>query len=149
MASKGAADMSDAITRAEQNKKIVRDSFEAWANGTGGPFQLLADDVVWTIEGKSVAAKAYAGRESFISGVIKPFNARMRDRLKPTVRSICAEGDTVIIFFDAAATARDGKPYNNTYFWYFEMKGGKVVKASALYDSIAFNNLWSRVAPEG
>jgi hypothetical protein len=30
----------------------------------------------------------------------------------------------------------------------FEMRAGKVVKASALYDSIAFNDLWSRVTPE-
>jgi uncharacterized protein len=74
--------------------------------------------------------------------------ARLRAPLKPKVRSICAHGDIVVIFFDGEATARDGKPYNNTYFWQFEMRGGKVVKASALYDSIAFNDLWSRVAPE-
>src|SRR5262249_18526210 len=42
---------------AASNKALVRDSFEAWANGTGGPFQLLADDAVWTIEGNSLAPK--------------------------------------------------------------------------------------------
>ena len=141
--------MSDAISRAEQNKQIVRDSFDAWAKGTGGPFALLADDAVWTIEGRSIAAKTYVGKKTFIREVIGPLNARLRDRLKPKVRSICADGDAVVIFFDGEATARDGKPYSNTYFWQFEMQEGKVVKASALYDSIAFNDLWSRVAPEG
>ena len=133
---------------AEQNKKVVRDCFEAWAQGTGGPFDLLADDAVWTIEGSSIAAKTYVGRKTFIREVIRPLNARLRAPLKPRVRSICADGDTVVIFFDGEATARGGKPYNNTYFWQFEMRGGKVVKASALYDSIAFNDLWSRIAPE-
>jgi uncharacterized protein len=134
---------------AAANKALVRDSFEAWANGTGGPFDLLADDAVWTIEGQSVAAKAYVGRKAFVREVVRPLNARLRDRLRPKVRNICADGNTVVIFFDGEATARDGKPYNNTYFWQFEMQGGKVVKASALYDSIAFNDLWSRVPPDG
>ena len=133
---------------AASNKALVRNSFEAWANGTGGPFALLADDAVWTIEGRSLAAKTYVGRKTFIREVIRPLNARLRAPLKPRVRSICADGDTVVIFFDGEATARGGKPYNNTYFWQFEMRGGKVVKASALYDSIAFNDLWSRIAPE-
>ena len=137
--------MSD---QAAANKALVRDRFEAWANGTGGPFDLLADDAVWTIEGRSIAAKTYVGRKTFIREVVKPLNARIRDRLKPRVRSICADGDIVVIFFDGEATARDGKPYNNTYFWQFEMRGGRVVKASAMYDSIAFNDLWTRVAPE-
>jgi len=127
--------MSD---QAAANKALVRDRFEAWANGTGGPFDLLADDAVWTIEGRSIAAKTYVGRKTFIREVVKPLNARIRDRLKPRVRSICADGDIVVIFFDGEATARDGKPYNNTYFWQFEMRGG----------SIAFNDLWTRVAPE-
>ena len=137
--------MSD---QAAANKALVRDRFEAWANSNGGPFDLLADDAVWTIEGRSIAAKTYVGRKTFIREVVKPLNARIRDRLKPRVRSICADGDIVVIFFDGEATARDGKPYNNTYFWQFEMRGGRVVKASAMYDSIAFNDLWTRVAPE-
>jgi ketosteroid isomerase-like protein len=141
--------MSDAISRTEQNKKLVRDCFQAWANGTGGPFDLLADDALWTIEGTSVAAKTYQGRKTFIREVVKPMNARLGSRLKPKVRSICADGDIVVVFFDGEATARDGKPYNNTYFWQFEMRDGKVVKASAMYDSITFNDLWSRVTPEG
>jgi ketosteroid isomerase-like protein len=140
--------MSEAISRAEHNKQLVRDCFDAWAQGTGGPFDLLDDDAVWTIEGRSIAAKTYVGRKCFIREVIRPLNARLRGRLKPKVRSICADGDTVVILFDGEATARDGKPYTNTYFWQFEMQGGKIVKASALYDSIAFNDLWTRVAPE-
>jgi uncharacterized protein len=135
--------------QAAANKALVRDCFEAWANGTGGPFDLLADDAVWTIEGRSIAAKTYVGRKTFIREVVKPLNARLSGRLKPRVRSICADGDIVVIFFDGEATARDGKPYNNTYFWQFEMRGGKVVKASAMYDSVTFNDLWARIVPDG
>jgi ketosteroid isomerase-like protein len=106
-----------ATTIEARNKSLVRDRFEAWAQGTGSPFELLTDDAKWTIEGGSVASKTYIGREAFMSEVIRPFNARMSGGLKPTVRELCADGNIVVIFFDAKGTARDGKPYANTYFY--------------------------------
>ncbi|HTW35797.1 MAG TPA: nuclear transport factor 2 family protein [Rhizomicrobium sp.] len=130
-----------------RNKALVRDRFDAWARGDGGPFELLADDAVWTIEGNSAASKTYAGREAFLRDVIRPFNARMRVGLKPIIRSLLADGDIVVIFFDGHGTARDGKPYANTYFWLFEMHDGKVTRASALFDSVEFNDFWARVGP--
>jgi uncharacterized protein len=130
-----------------RNKALVRDRFEAWVQGNGSPFELLADDASWTIEGGSVASKTYVGRETFMREVIRPFNARMSVGLKPTIREMCADGDIVVIFFDAKGTARDGKPYSNTYFWLFEMHDGKVTKASAMFDSVEFNDFWSRVSP--
>ena len=130
-----------------RNKAIVQASFDAWTAGTGSPFELLADDVNWTITGHSVASKTYGSREAFMSEVIRPFNARMSVGLKPAIRNIYADGDAVIIFFDASGTARDGKPYANTYAWFFEMHEGKVVKAWAFFDSVEFNEFWQRVTP--
>ncbi|MCW1430666.1 nuclear transport factor 2 family protein [Novosphingobium sp. JCM 18896] len=98
-----------------RNHAAVAQSFEAWRSGTGSPFDLLADDARWTIEGHSVASKTYPNKEAFLAEVIRPFNARMRVGLKPMVRSLHADGDTVIVLFDARGTARDGKPYVNSY----------------------------------
>lgn len=130
------------------NKALVEEKFAAWAAGTGSPFDLLADDARWTIAGHSLASKTYDSREAFLAEVIRPFNARMKVGLKPKIRNIYADGDTVIIFFDAAGTARDGQPYENTYAWFMQMAGGKVVEAAAFYDSIVFNDLWMRVKGE-
>jgi ketosteroid isomerase-like protein len=80
--------------------------------------------------------------------VIKPFNARLTKRLVPTVRAIYSDGDTVIALFDAQATARDGKLYRNTYTWYMRMVDGKIVDVIAFFDTIEFNDLWTRVKPE-
>lgn len=79
--------------------------------------------------------------------VIRPFNARMRTPLTPKVRGLYAEDDTVIAFFDAEGTARDGKLYRNTYAWILEISAGKIVRANAFFDSIAFDDLWNRVQP--
>jgi ketosteroid isomerase-like protein len=129
------------------NKGLVKDSFDRWAAGTGSPFELLADDAEWTIEGHSVASKTYPSREAFMAEVIRPFNARMSVGLKPTVRSITAEDDRVVILFDAHGTARDGQPYDNNYAWFFEMARGRVIKASAFFDAIHFDDFWARVTP--
>jgi hypothetical protein len=131
------------------NKAIVQSGFDAWAAGTGSPYDHLAEGAAWTITGNSLASKTYPSREAFLSEVIRPFNARMSVGLKPTIRNIYAEGDTVIVFFDAAGTARDGQPYANTCAWFLEMADGKIVKAHAFFDAIAFNDLWQRVSPDG
>ncbi len=132
---------------ADQNKAAVVAKFDAWKAGTGNPFELLADEASWTIEGNSVASKTYPTKEDFLREVIRPFNARMSVGIKPSVRSITAEADRVVIHFDAQGTARDGKPYVNTYAWFFQMRNGRVIHASAFFDAIAFNDLWTRVAP--
>jgi hypothetical protein len=130
-----------------RNKALVQAGFDAWKAGTGNPFELLAEDASWTIVGNSDASKTYPNREAFLAEVIRPFNARMKQGLKPSIRGLYADGDAVVIFFDAAGVARDGKPYNNTYAWFFEMRDGKVVKAAAFFDSLEFNDLWRRVKP--
>jgi len=130
-----------------RNKALVEAGFKAWSAGTGSPYELLADDATWTIVGRSAASRTYQGREAFMRDVIRPFNARMHEPLKPSIRRIYADGDTVIVFFDARGTARDGKPYVNTYAWFLELRDGKVVAASAFFDSLEFNEFWARVAP--
>jgi len=129
------------------NKALVQASFERWRNGTGGPFELLAPDVEWTIVGSSPLSKTYQNKQEFLDKVIGPFNARMAKPLVPTIRGLYSDGDMVIILFDAAATAKDGVPYHNTYTWYFQIKAGQVIKAIAFFDTREFDEFWSRVSP--
>lgn len=131
----------------EKNRTAVARGLQAWADGTGSPYDLLATDVRWTITGNSKAAKTYPSKEAFMSEVIRPFNARMRDRLVPKVHRLYAEGDTVIAHFDARGTALDGKPYVNSYAWILRMKGGQIVEAHAFFDAHAFDDLWTRLPP--
>jgi len=130
-----------------RNKAIVQRSFDAWVDGSGSPFDLLEPDATWTIAGRSLVSRTYDNRADFMNAVIRPFNARMTEGLMPRIRSIAADGNQVIILFDGSAIARDGEPYVNTYAWFFDMKNGKVVNATAFFDSIAFDELWQRVKP--
>jgi ketosteroid isomerase-like protein len=140
--------MAERDIDAEQaNKDRIRAAFDGWAAGTGGPFALLADDATWTVVGNSPVSRTYGSRQEFLDVVINPFNARMQVPLRPSVRALYAEGDWVIALFDASATARDGKPYENTYTWYMRLAGDEIVEVIAFFDTIEFTDLWNRVAP--
>jgi uncharacterized protein len=143
----GAATAEDSNMQ-DHNKALVRASFDRWRNGTGGPFELLAPEAEWPIVGSSPLLRTYHSKKEFTDKVIDPFNARMTKPLVPTVRGIYADGDTVIVLFDATATARDGVPYQNTYTWYSQMKGAEVVKAIAFVDTRDFDEFWTRVSPK-
>ena len=97
--------------------------------------------------GNSVAAGTYHSREEFLSKVIPPFNARMATLLVPKVHALYADGDTVIAYFDASATVRDGSTYDNTYTWYLRTRQGAIMEAVAFFDSLEFNDFWTRVEP--
>jgi len=131
----------------EKNRRTVQTAFDNWRRRAGTVFDLLASDAKWTIVGLSAASGTYHSRRDFMDQVIVPFNARLSTPLVPTVRAIYADGDTVIVLWDGAAIARDGKSYENTYSWYLKMREGKIISAIALYDSIAFDDLWKRVRP--
>jgi ketosteroid isomerase-like protein len=131
----------------EKNRRTVQTAFDNWRRASGSVFDLLASDAKWTIVGRSVASGTYHSRRDFLDQVIVPFNARLSTPLVPTVRNIYADGDTVIVLWDGAAMARDGRSYENTYSFFLKMRDGKIVNATAMYDPIAFDDLWKRIRP--
>jgi len=129
----------------DKNKEIVKEGFAKWANGTGSFFDLLAENAEWTITGRSPVSKTYTSRKQFLDEAITPINERLSVRIVPSVRGIYADGDMVIALWDGTATARDGKPYKNTYSWFMTLKDGRIVKVVAFFDTIEFTELWERV----
>ena len=106
--------------------------------------------MVWRIEGQSLASKEYNGKRQFIDEVLTPFGARFSssDPFRPVeIRSLHADGDTVIVLWDGRGIANDGQPYENSYAWVMKLHNGKVIDGMAFYDSISFNDLWTRVEP--
>jgi hypothetical protein len=131
-----------------RNKETIQASFEAWRDGTGRVFDLLAPDAKWTIEGNSPVSKTYNSGQEFLDTVIDPFNARLSSRLIPTIRGIYADGDMVIALFDGERTARDGKLYRNTYSWYIRMRDGQIHEVVGFFDTIEYTDFWTRITPE-
>jgi hypothetical protein len=136
-------------SRSEANRAIIRDAFEAWKDGTAPIADVFAPELVWRIEGRSAVSREYGSKQEFVDEVLAPFGARFAASSEPfrpvAIRSIHADGDTVIVLWDGRGVANDGLPYENSYAWVMEMRDGQVVDGTAFYDSIAFNDLWARV----
>lgn len=140
-----------ANTHTETNRMVIRGAFEGWRDGTASIADVFASDMVWRIEGHSLASKPYRDKQQFVDEVLAPFAARFKpsDPFRPiTIRSVHADGDTVIVVWDGRGVANDGEPYENSYAWFMTIRDGKVVDGTAFYDSISFNDLWTRVQPQ-
>ena len=138
------------VTETEANREVVRRAFESWQHGTGPITDLFAPDMVWRIEGHSAASRQYRTRQEFVDEVLAPFGARFAtsEPFRPIeIRSITADGDTVVVVWDGRGIANDGRPYENSYAWIMRLAGGRVVDGTAFFDSISFNDLWERVRP--
>jgi uncharacterized protein len=137
----------------DANRETIREAFEAWMDGTGAITDVFAPDMAWRIEGHSVASREYASRQQFVDEVLAPFAARFASSSEPFrpigIRALHADHDTVIVLWDGRGIANDGQPYENSYAWFLKMREGKVVDGTAFYDSISFNDLWSRVQAAG
>ena len=136
----------------EANHEIVRAAFEAWRDGTAPIADVFAPEMVWRIEGHSLASREYRDKQQFVDEVLAPFGARFSaaQPFRPsTIRTVHADGDTVIVVWDGRGVANDGVAYENSYAWIMRMRDGQVVDGTAFYDSISFNDLWTRVPPAG
>ncbi len=128
---------------AADNKKLVQDAFAAWARGDGTAFfNLLADDVNWTVIGSSPVSRTYPSKQAFFEGATKPLSAKLAGAIQPTVKNIIAEGDTVVLQWEGKATSKGGKPYNNNYCWVMKFADGKVKVGTAYIDTELVSALW-------
>ena len=130
----------------ERNRQIITKAFEKWSAGGRTFFEdVLAPNVTWIIKGTSPAAGAYHGRQDFLVRAVKPFATRLAAPLHPTVRDIWAEGNDVVVHWDGAGTAADGKPYRNSYVWIFRMDDQRAVEVIAFLDLVPYDDVIRRM----
>ncbi|WP_442886711.1 nuclear transport factor 2 family protein [Congregicoccus parvus] len=130
------------------NREIVIDAFERWVEGTGTPFEFLADDATWTILGPTPTAGTYSLKR-LREEILSPFQARLATPLVPVVRAIHADGDTVIVLFEGTARLVDGERYVNSYAWFFRFERGQVRAVTAVLDLTAFDRVVGRTPRTG
>jgi len=69
-----------------------------------------------------------------MDGGYGPIADRFASGIRPKVNGLYADGSHVIIEWDGEAPMKDGQTYRNTYAWFFEMRGGKVIIVTAFLD---------------
>ena len=121
--------------------EIVADQFEKWKNGGAGLFELLDDNVVWTVSGKSPVSGTYHGKADFLKHAVSPIIAKLKTPLKPVLISLTADSTYVWLHFKAKAVTIDDEVYQNTYLWKMQLKDGKITNATAFLDTHELTNL--------
>lgn len=136
------------MTHTDENRQAVAAAFDAWRRGDAHVASLFADEMTWTIVGRSLVSRRYASKQQFVDEVLAPFARRFPADapFRPSaIRAVHADGDTVVVVWDGHGVATDGVPYDNTYAWFMTLRDGAVVDGTAFFDSIAFDELWTRV----
>lgn len=123
------------------NAALVRAAFDDWRAGTGSVFDLLAEDVEWTVAGSSPVSGVYRSRQDFMQRAVAPITARLATPIVPEVEHVLAQGDAVVVVWRGTARARDGRPYVNHYAWHMELDGGRIVRVVAFLDTWALQAL--------
>lgn len=124
----------------QSKKHIVEESFQQWQDGTSSPFELLSEDMRWTISGFNRYAGTYT-REPFEEELTEPFNERIEEPLRPTQWKVYEDGDVVVIHFDAETTLINGERYRNSYAWFFTFEGEEVIEVNAFLDMPTFEKV--------
>jgi uncharacterized protein len=132
--------------RTEHNRRIVTAAFERWAAGGTSFFaDVIAEHVVWRVEGSGPSAGVFRGRAAFLQKAVVPFTSRLSSPVRPIEVKIFADGDHVIAHWEGRAMARDGGEYRNRYAWIFRMQDGKAVEAWAFLDLARYDDILRRV----
>lgn len=124
-----------------RNAALVRGAFDRWARGTGSVFDLLADDVEWTVAGTSPVSGVHRSKREFLDQAVAPITAMLATPIVPQVESIVAQGDDVVAVWRGTATTRGGAPYENHYAWRMTLDDGRIVRATAFLDTWALQQL--------
>lgn len=135
---------TDTDTEAK-NRQFITQAFERWAAGGTTFFtDVLAPEVVWTIEGSGPSAVVYRGRDQLLA-MVRPFAVRLAEPIRPVSKQIWADGDHVIVNWSGTGRAKDGQPYANDYVWIFRMQEGRAVEVTAFLDLAPFDDVIRRI----
>ena len=119
------------------NKALLEGIYAEISQGNVQPLlDSLADDVRWTIIGRTFLSGTFQGKQEVIDKLLKPLRARLAEG--PVVFQVdrfIAEGDYVVMQAKGRATARSGKPYNNTYCIVCRIVDGKIKEMTDYVDT--------------
>jgi ketosteroid isomerase-like protein len=119
-----------------ENKKLVETMFGELSRGNPeGYLAGLADDVQFTIIGKTKFSGLFDGKKNVIEKLLGPLAAQLDGGLTVSPEHIVAEGDTVVMQAQGRSKTKSGKRYDNTYCIVFRIAGGKIAKITEYLDT--------------
>ena len=118
------------------NGKLIADAFAAWEHGDHGPFfEIVADDVTWTVIGSTPISGTYQGKQAFLDGAVGRIHDALAGPIRARVLHVFEDGDHVILQWVGESSMRSGEPYHQVYCWVMRLDGGMIVESTAYLDT--------------
>jgi ketosteroid isomerase-like protein/carbon monoxide dehydrogenase subunit G len=138
-----AAKGADAVS--EQNKQVVISFIQAMGCSDGAAAIPCLDPEAYTLA-KGFGRFAGIRRYDTIVGTIDAFKTLLPTGLRPTIHSVTAEADRVVVEFEGDAVTSDGKPYANQYCMVFTLRDGRIRQVNEYFCTLLADQvLWPLV----
>jgi hypothetical protein len=116
----------------EEHKQVVLKFIEAMgASDAAGAIPCL-DPEAFTM---AMGYTKFAGIRNYATmvGTIDAFKKLIPTGLRPTIKSVTAEGERVAVEWEGNAVTCEGTPYRNQYCMIFTMRGGKILQVNEYF----------------
>ncbi len=124
------------MTTQDDNKAVVREAFRPWEQGNSGPFfDIIADDVKWTVIGTTPVSGVYRSKQALIDKAFAPLLVHLDGHLTTTFVDLAAEGDKVFLRFESKGVTRKGLHYDQVYCFAMVMRDARIVEIVAYIDT--------------
>jgi uncharacterized protein len=124
------------------DKAAVRTLFGHLEHGDSGRFfAQVAEDVRWTVMGTHPLAGVYLSKAAFLQHTFARLNRILREGVVLRVEKVWIDGDTAVVEMTSLSTARNGRPFNNTYCWVTRFASDTIVEVRAYVDSALVERL--------
>jgi len=130
----------------EQNKKVVLTFIEAMGNGDSAAAAPCIAEDTFTLA-KGFGKFAGVRTHDTILATIGAFKQLMPSGMEPTIISVTAEGERVVVEFEGNGTLINGESYSNQYCMVFMLRDGKIRQVNEYFCTILADQvLWPLVA---
>ncbi|WP_171052632.1 nuclear transport factor 2 family protein [Ruegeria sediminis] len=119
-----------------ENKRLIREAFRPWESGDSKPFfDLIADDVDWTVIGTTQVSGVYRSKQDLIDRAFGLLLDRLDGGLRTRFVDLAMEGDKAFLRFESSGVSKTGVRYEQAYCWAMVMRNRRIVEITAYLDT--------------
>ena len=116
----------------EQNKQVVLKFIEAMGRSDAATAATCLNPDATTLA-KGFGRFAGVRHYDVIVGTIAVFKELVPTGLSPTIHTVIAEGDRVVVEFEGNATLANGARYDNQYCMVFTLRDGRISRVNEYF----------------
>jgi ketosteroid isomerase-like protein len=112
------------------------DAIKAVGGGDRRPlFDLLADDVQWSVMGVKSWTRSYSGKTEVMNGMFGGISETKPEQQGAEVVAVIADGTRAVVEFSGFNTTPGGVRYNNRYCWIATFDSGRITELHEYMDT--------------